>query len=508
MLTLVRQPEGSCFAPALSQFCSLAGAATSWAHCRAGDPAGRYDGRVVSAEAGPLEVILNLRCAGRKYAGVLITPVGRFAVTDGAFVSDVLHLSFESGGALGKLDLAVFGGISLQGSFSLQTDHGPVTLARIGKAVENDSFEPVMTLSPAEWREDLAYFARELPKRHANAFHRITKAKFEAAVAKLDAKIPRLNSDEIYVELDRLAIMIGDGHTYVMFPPDRGNLPLDVRKFQGGYRVVAAAREYERALGTTVIAIDRTPVSEAHDRLIEITPRDETQSLREGRVESFLTTGMMLHGTNIARTRDRVSYRLRRDDGSVFQVRVKAVAPGTHVNWKYIYARPPLYRRHERESLWCIAPKPAAVYCNFRGYDGLSSRAKAMLTLVHRLNPEKLIIDMRGNSGGDYTEGLKYVIQPIAPDIRLNRRGHLFVLIDEGVFSAGMSNSAQFRSLTHATLVGQPIGERPNTYQEAREMMLQFAFARQILDAALPFRGSGRERHQAGCVDRYFVGGL
>jgi hypothetical protein len=35
-----------------------------------------------------------------------------------------------------------------------------------------------------------------------------------------------------------------------------------------------------------------------------------------------------------------------------------------------------------------------------------------------------------------------------------------------------MSNAAQFRQRTAAMLVGKPIGERPNSYQEARKMRL------------------------------------
>jgi hypothetical protein len=35
-----------------------------------------------------------------------------------------------------------------------------------------------------------------------------------------------------------------------------------------------------------------------------------------------------------------------------------------------------------------------------------------------------------------------------------------------------MANAAHFRKRTKAILVGQPIGEKPNSYQEAREMVL------------------------------------
>jgi hypothetical protein len=54
----------------------------------------------------------------------------------------------------------------------------------------------------------------------------------------------------------------------------------------------------------------------------------------------------------------------------------------------------------------------------------------------------------------------------------VNRSGHLFVLIGPRTFSAAMANAAHFRKRTHAVLVGQPIGEKPNSFQEAREMIL------------------------------------
>jgi len=94
------------------------------------------------------------------------------------------------------------------------------------------------------------------------------------------------------------------------------------------------------------------------------------------------------------------------------------------------------------------------------------------LSEVKDKNPEKLVMDLRQNSGGDFSQGLTYLIDPIRDLSKINRRGHLFVLIGTSTFSAAMSNAAQFRQRTAALLVGEPIGERPNSYQEAREIRL------------------------------------
>ena len=37
-----------------------------------------------------------------------------------------------------------------------------------------------------QWREDLRYFASELPKRHKNAFHFMTREQFENEVKQLN----------------------------------------------------------------------------------------------------------------------------------------------------------------------------------------------------------------------------------------------------------------------------------------------------------------------------------
>src|SRR5262245_27129810 len=47
-------------------------------------------------------------------------------------------------------------------------------------------------LSAADWQADLRYFATEIPKRHKNAFHHVSRAEFDRDVAALESAIPSL----------------------------------------------------------------------------------------------------------------------------------------------------------------------------------------------------------------------------------------------------------------------------------------------------------------------------
>jgi hypothetical protein len=64
------------------------------------------------------------------------------------------------------------------------------------------------------------------------------------------------------------------------------------------------------------------------------------------------------------------------------------------------------------------------------------------------------------------------MVHPHRDLTEINRKGHLFVLIGPFTFSAAMSNAAHFRRQTAAILVGKPIGEKPNSYQEVKEATL------------------------------------
>jgi hypothetical protein len=328
-------------------------------------------------------------------------------------------------------------------------------------------------LTPAQWREDLQFFAHELPRRHKNAFHHISRERFEAEVQALDQRVAGLDGDAIYVGMARIANLIGDAHTYLRTPQDDADFAFDFRRFGDVYRVTSAVVGQERALGARVLKVENTPLEGALRLARELTPDDENAAYREAVAPLRLSAGILLHGSGVTPDRNVAHYTLTDGDGD-FTVEVRATAanspPPKAVN---VPSEPPLFRQQPEEPfrvVWLADHR--AVYCNFRSYTDLGAHAKSLFALIHKENPDKLVVDLRGNGGGDYFEGLKYLVEPIRKLGHLNRRGHLFVLIGPFTFSAAMANAAHFRQRTAALLVGETIGEKPNSYQEPEEVVL------------------------------------
>jgi hypothetical protein len=339
-------------------------------------------------------------------------------------------------------------------------------------------------VSKEQWHEDLKFLATELPKRHANAFHFLAKAVFVQEVSQLDRKLDGLNRDEIFVGMDRIENSIGDGHTYIRVPADAPIFPVHFERFGDDYRLVSTrdipgARE---ALGGRLLKIDDTQVNRAQELLLTLTPADETQALRDVRATALLNDGMVLHGLGIIPERETVRYVVVTDSGSEVtleyygeanQFRGAAITDILETGWLRAVAHPALYLQQPDQDFWCTYLAASKTgYCNFRSYKDLKHTARALTDVMQHEHPDNLVIDLRLNAGGDFEQGLKYVVNPIRRMSKINRSGHLFVLTGPRTFSAAMANAAHFRKRTRAILVGEPIGEKPNSYQEAREMVL------------------------------------
>lgn len=451
---------------------AIVSAGAAHAACGPGDLSGLYEGAADVPGGGQTDVTLNLACAPEGYKARLVTGMGEFAVKDLEVGAGRVKFSIDTGASLGTVDLKPDAD-GLSGGFKVVEDSGAMRLKRRGDAVAPDRLDPHLDLTTAQWREDLRTLAVELPRRHAKAFFSLPQAEFEAAVADLDRRLPAMDGDEAFIGLERIVNMIGDGHTVIAFPKDRRELPIGIGRFGSDFRIVAAGPGYERALGARIVSIGRTPIAEAHRLALTITPRGELDELREGRVPYYFTRGMALHGLGITPERDHAVFTLKDDAGRTFTLDIKGMAPGESAAMKTAWAAQPLWLQHADEPFRCThLTKDSAVYCAFRAYQDLGPRAKAMFELVDATKAKKLVIDMRDNGGGDNTEGDAHLIKPMLKRPDLNRADRLYVLVGPLTFSAAMNNAAQFADETNATLVGEAIGEKPNSYQEPRQFQL------------------------------------
>jgi tetratricopeptide (TPR) repeat protein len=351
-------------------------------------------------------------------------------------------------------------------------------------------------LTAEQWRQDLRYFAKELPLRHRNAFHLMTRERFEKAVSSFDADIPKLTHAEIFVRFLKLISMVGDGHTSIEEASllGLGVYPIRFEVMQGKLFVTSADSSYSEIVGGNVTRIGDTAVADALKRVGDIAWGDGlNEQSRKVETAFLLSSPKVLKGLKIVPSDDAMPLTVEKE-GRVSVVEVKAVKDvvnymrtAKRVNAFDGAANPlPLYLKDRNNNYWFELVKDKRVlYVQFNSVENkpeesIASFFKRVFEIADSGAVDKLVLDVRANTGGNNQLNRPVVVGLIRS--RLNDRGKLFVITGRRTFSAAQNLVNEIEKFTEAIFVGEPTGSSPNLYGDPVVMTLP--------NSGMPFRVS------------------
>ena len=133
-------------------------------------------------------------------------------------------------------------------------------------------------------------------------------------------------------------------------------------------------------------------------------------------------------------------------------------------------AKIPLYRQRPGETFWYeYLADSKTVYFKFTGgfppYSECLRMYADLLGFIEKNPTERLVIDLRLNSGGDASL-IEPLLEGLTRNENINRKGRLVVVIGRATYSAGMIEAALLKQKTNAILIGEPTGAKPNQYNE------------------------------------------
>jgi tetratricopeptide (TPR) repeat protein len=356
----------------------------------------------------------------------------------------------------------------------------------------------VISAAEAEkWREDLRFMAEELPKRHQNLFHAMTREQYEAAVKSLNERIPSLTRNQIIVEFTRIVAMIGDGHTSIaglMSDPKIGfrSYPMTLHFFKDGLFVMTADREHSQAVGARVVKIGNKSAEQAFDAIKGLVFHDYRNEFGLKASAPFvLVTPEVLHAVGLVEDMEKAQFVLEKD-GKQMTVELKPmmrnVMEGHGSVWDYIKpqgwvdardaasAPTPLWLKNVRDLFWFeYLADSKTVYVQFNGVadkenETVADFSKRLFAFVEKNPVDRLILDLRWNGGGN-----NYLNKPLIVGLiksKVDERGKLFTIISRYTFSAAQNLVNELEKYTNTTFVGEPTGENVNFYGDATRIEL------------------------------------
>jgi tetratricopeptide (TPR) repeat protein len=345
------------------------------------------------------------------------------------------------------------------------------------------------------WREDLAYMAREMSRRHRNLYHTISRAGFDSAVAALDRRIPSLQRHQVIVEMARIVALVGDGHTNIAPTRDPKigfrTLPIELYPFKDGWFIRSTTRAHAGLVGAKVLRIGPADPEEAYRRVRQIIGRDNDMGARFF-APFLLAMPPVLHALGMSDHPDSATLVLERENRRE-TVRLRSSEPAammpsdTDVSWwpdsgwvdlRHSDQPAPLWlKENPTNHFWFeYLPQSRLVYVQLNKIgdkedESLAGFSRRLLAFLDSADVRRVALDLRLNRGGN-GELNPPLIRSLIKARKLDRPGSLFVVIGRSTFSAAQFLVNDLERYTDAVFVGEPTGGKANSYGDSRRITL------------------------------------
>jgi hypothetical protein len=326
-----------------------------------------------------------------------------------------------------------------------------------------------------DWREDIDFLASELPRRHKKAFFKCRRKDFDNAAAALREAVPRMSDHQVVVGLMKLTAMLGDNHTSIQLgglSPAFHSFPIQAYMFSDGPVILAAREAQKDLIGCTLVKFSGVPIEEAF-RCASTALAYENEPAFKSNAPRLLFVPEIAHAVGLIPAIDRASVVVRDAGGRERSVELTPLAAEERLTpVVFDEAKLPLPRRRNAHRNWFERiPESGTVYfryntCADEPDQTVWALSGRILDALDEDKAERLIVDLRGNSGGD-SGLLEPFIWRLPLREKMQRPGGVVVLIGRNTFSSAYMHASSLKRMG-ATLIGEPTGQKPNAYGEVR----------------------------------------
>ena len=348
------------------------------------------------------------------------------------------------------------------------------------------------SVSIKEWQDDLKFLKSTVHKDYPFLFKKTTAKDFDNAVDELYNNIPKLQEHEIIVGFARIVSLFKYGHTRLGFeslPNPIHQLPVSLYHFNDGVYVQGVHKTYEQALGAKVIAVANMPIEDVLKAIYPVVPSENDQFFKAFGFLYFISPEILHAQGVIKELSNTVEFTLEKES-KTFNLKFDALPDGELVPLTYGFVKQdenwldarnqdetPLYLKSlDKIYYYEYLQEEKTVYIRHSQIqdepeENIPAFYTRVFDFIENNDVERLVLDVRLNGGGNNYKN-KAIITKIIESKKINKTGHLFVIIGRRTFSACQNLVNELDNYTNAIFVGEPTGENVNFYGDNRRVDL------------------------------------
>jgi hypothetical protein len=346
------------------------------------------------------------------------------------------------------------------------------------------SVAPAAALPADAWQRDLAALRKAYAETHPSPWRKLPKAEFDRMADALAAELPGLSDHQAMARLIALIAATGEGHSRLTLPLPEGagvflghakteapkvpvflTLPVRFQAAADGYVVTTTAPEHRDLVGAALVSVDGKPIPAIETAMLPLVHGDNP-GMKRAYLPSYLMLPDLLRARGLVRA-EPARWRFRLMTGREVERRLSALPEGADLGW----AAGPAVKPFALEVL-----EGGIVHARISDISNtpelsLADFAAQVYAAVDRTPDARLVIDLRGNPGGN-----NFLIDPVVRGAvarpQLWKPGRLFVLTDARTFSAAQNLVNALERWTPALIVGEPTGAAPSGYGDSKRIVL------------------------------------
>lgn len=350
------------------------------------------------------------------------------------------------------------------------------------------------------------------------AYSPASRARANALLAQLRAEAANLSHEQFVLRVAEIAALADNGHTSIgenAFKKNTPRLPVRTYQFADGLYIVWTSPAPSDLLGARIDAIDNHSIADIYAAMRRYS--GGTDAHRQRMLAPMLESPALLQAAGLAEARDALTLRGVLADGAAFERRVQAEdrdrSAWVSSSQRLLFPTPPdgrmrsflsegdalpVYLRHRTDLFSLESLSEGGLYIGIAHNDDtddlpIATFLASALERVRGDHPAYVVLDMRMNSGGDYTK--TYTFAHELPSAASG--APIYAFTSPWTFSAAITTVAALKDAggDQVTIVGETVGDRLNFWAEGGTFNLPNAFV-QVHYAA------GRHVYDAPCRDR------
>lgn len=321
---------------------------------------------------------------------------------------------------------------------------------------------------PIKLLEDLDFLEQKLPKLHINLFTKITKKDFKILCDQLREDISSIDAGAFCLRIRSILAQIGDSHTDITNWYSKINnkgIPVAFVCLDGVTYISRISERQDKYLGSKLISIGGIEYDELFSKISDLIPSDNVYHLYYHMLDNIDVLGVLDY-FGVKRSYDNLNVEV--------ELKNKIEAISIDLNSKEsLYPVIENASLNSSQSYNLRTLDNSTIYFNYISCSDdskypMEKVAKLVNKLIGEKGYNKIIIDLRFNSGGNSN-----VLKPFLEVLDVHKSNlRIIGLIGNKTFSSSIFHALDIRYRLKGTLIGENTGGSSESFGEVKKLTL------------------------------------